>query len=88
MSQYPGFTDSLILLWWYNILFVPVSTGVVCCNYIFSDTLRKVINDEEVIQKLSYAVHSNVEVHDDLLNQISNVILPKELNIWIDPIGV
>ena len=69
--------------------YAPSRNLLICINLgmYFSDTLRLVLPDEEVVQKLSHAVHTNVEVHDDMLNQLSDIKIPSKLNIWIDPIG-
>ncbi|KAL5253114.1 hypothetical protein ACHWQZ_G015770 [Mnemiopsis leidyi] len=48
--------------------------------------LSQVLKDDSVVEKLSGAVHRNMEVHDDFLNKISGLQLPEELNVWIDPI--
>jgi len=48
--------------------------------------LGKVLNDQSVVEKLSRAVHKNLEVHDDLVNNVAGVRLPDRLDVWIDPI--
>ena len=45
------------------------------------------MEDARVVEKLSDAVHRHVQVHDDFVNKIGDLPLPKGLNVWIDPIG-
>ena len=45
------------------------------------------MNDQSIVDKLSRAVHKNLEVHDDFVNKVAGIRLPEVLNVWIDPIG-
>ena len=53
----------------------------------YREKLSQVLEDARVVEKLSDAVHRHVQVHDDFVNKIGDLPLPKGLNVWIDPIG-
>jgi len=39
-----------------------------------------------VVDTLTNAVHTSMEVHDDTIRQLEGISLPEEISIWIDPI--
>eukprot|EP00116_Pleurobrachia_bachei_P006248 sb/3466510/ len=48
--------------------------------------LSCVLKNVNVIDKLSEGVHRSISVRDDLVRQCDGILLPEDLDIWIDPI--